>query len=226
MKWKTQFLAAFGMLLSGALVFAADPVAPIDPAKFEGKVKVACVGDSITQGAGTKGNPYPKQLQELLGDKWEVGNFGVSGRTLLDKGDHPYSKEKKYQEALAMKPDVVIIKLGTNDTKPQNWKFKDEFEADYKKLITSFQSLESKPRIFICRPVPVIGNGAWGINEAGIQEQMPILDKLAKEMGTGIIDMYAALKDKPELIPDKVHPNAEGAAEMAKAAKAVLVGKK
>jgi acyl-CoA thioesterase I len=222
MKLKTRFLAALGMLFSAALVFAADP---IDTAKFEGKVKVACVGDSITQGVGTKGNPYPKQLQELLGDKWEVGNFGVSGRTLLDKGDHPYSKENKYQDALAMKPDVVIIKLGTNDTKPQNWKFKDEFEADYKKLIASFQALETKPRIFICRPVPVIGDGAWGINEAGIQEQMPILDKLAKEMGAGIIDMYAALKDKPELIPDKVHPNAEGAAEMAKAAHAVLVGK-
>jgi acyl-CoA thioesterase I len=221
MKLKSQFLAALGMLFSVA--FAADP---IDPAKFEGKVKLACVGDSITQGAGTRGNPYPKLLQELLGDKWEVGNFGVSGRTLLDKGDHPYSKEKKYQDALAMKPNVVIIKLGTNDTKPQNWKFKDEFEADYKKLIASFQALESKPRIFICRPVPVIGDGAWGINEAAIQEQMPILDKLAKEMGVGIIDMYAALKDKPELIPDKVHPNAEGAAEMAKAAKAVLVGKK
>jgi acyl-CoA thioesterase I len=223
MKLKSRFLVALGMLFSAVLAFAADP---IDPAKFEGKVKVACVGDSITQGAGTKGNPYPKQLQELLGDKWEVGNFGVSGRTLLDKGDHPYSKEKKYQDALAMKPNVVIIKLGTNDTKPQNWKFKDEFEADYKKLIASFQALESKPRIFICRPVPVIGDGAWGINEASLQEQMPILDKLSKEMGVGIIDMYAALKDKPELIPDKVHPNAEGAAEMAKAAQAVLTGKK
>ena len=71
----------------------------------------------------------------------------------------------------------------------------------------------------------MIGNGAFKITEAGIQEQMPLLDKLAKEMGLGIIDMYAALKDSPELIPDKVHPNAEGAKKMAEAAKAVLVGK-
>jgi lysophospholipase L1-like esterase len=68
----------------------------------------------------------------------------------------------------------------------------------------------------------VIGDGAWGINEPAIQEQIPILDKLAKELGVGIIDMYAALKDKPELIPDKVHPNAEGAKKMAEAAHAVL----
>lgn len=226
MNWKTQFAAFLGILITGSMALGNDAMAPIDASKFEGKIKLACVGDSITQGSGTKGNPYPKQLQELLGDQWEVGNFGVSGRTLLDKGDHPYSKEKKYQDALAMKPDVVIIKLGTNDTKPQNWKFKDEFEADYKKLIASFQALESKPRIFICRPVPVIGDGAWGINEAGIQEQIPILDKLAKEMGLGIIDMHAALKDHPEMIPDKVHPNAEGAKKMAEAARAVLTGKK
>jgi lysophospholipase L1-like esterase len=226
MKLNSYVVALLGVFFSGSLAFGADPMAPIDAAKFEGKVKLACVGDSITQGAGTKGNPYPKQLQELLGDKWEVGNFGVSGRTLMDKGDYPYSKEKKYQDALAMKPDVVIIMLGTNDTKPQNWKFKEDYLADYKKLVASFQSLESKPRIFICRPVPVIGNGNFGITEAGIQEQIPMIDQLAKELNLGIIDMYAAFKDKAALIPDKVHPNAEGAAEMAKAAHAVLTGKK
>jgi len=226
MKLNTQLLGICTLFLSGSLALGADPMAPIDASKFERKIKLACVGDSITQGSGTKGNPYPKQLQELLGDKWEVGNFGVSGRTLMDKGDHPYTKEKKYQEALAMNPDVVIIKLGTNDTKPQNWKHKEDFYADYKKLVESFQALESKPRIFICRPVPVIGNGAFNIKEEGIQEQIPILDKIAEELNVGIIDMYAALKDSPELIPDKVHPNAEGAKKMAEAAKAVLVGKK
>lgn len=226
MKWKTHLLAFWGVSMMASQVLGADSMEPIDTSKYEGKVKVACVGDSITQGAGTKGNPYPKQLQEMLGDKWEVGNFGVSGRTLMDKGDFPYSKEKKYQDALAMNPNVVIIMLGTNDTKPQNWQFKDEFEADYKKLIKSFQDLESKPRIYICRACPVIGNGAFKITEAGIQEQIPIVDKIAKELGLGVIDMHAALKNTPELIPDKVHPNAAGARKMAEAAVAVLTGKK
>jgi acyl-CoA thioesterase-1 len=226
MKWKNHLLAFWGVCLMASRVLGADPMEPIDTSKYEGKVKVACVGDSITQGAGTKGNPYPKQLQEMLGDKWEVGNFGVSGRTLMDKGDHPYSKEKKYQAALAMKPNLVIIMLGTNDTKAHNWKFKDEFEADYKKLIKSFQDLESKPRIYICRACPVIGQGAFGITEAGIQEQIPTVDKIAKELGLGVIDMHAALKNTPELIPDKVHPNAAGARKMAEAAVAVLTGNK
>lgn len=226
MNCKTQLVVFLGMLMAGALAVAEDAMASIDLSKFSGKIKLACVGDSITQGAGTGGNPYPKQLQALLGEKWEVGNFGVSGRTLLNKGDFPYTKERKYQDALAMNPDVVIIKLGTNDTKPQNWKFRDEFEADYKKLIGSFQTLAGKPRIFICRPVPVIGNGAFHISESGIQEQLPVLEKIAKEMNVGIIDMYAALKDHPEMIPDKVHLNAEGAGKMAGAACAVLLGNK
>ena len=226
MKLNTYLVTFLGVLFSGTLAFSADPMASIDTSKYQGKIKVACVGDSITEGAGMNGNPYPKQLQEMLGDKWQVENFGVSGRTLMNKGDHPYSKEKKYQDALAMKPDVVIIMLGTNDTKPQNWKFKDEFEADYKMLIKSFQGVKSKPRIYICRACPVIGDGSYGIKEDGIQEQIPIVNKIAAELGLGIIDMHATLKDTPDLIPDNVHPNAEGGRKMAAAAAAVLTGKK
>lgn len=62
-------------------------------------VKVAFVGDSITEGAGL-GSPgtesYPAKLQRLLGSGYTVGNYGVSGRTLLRKGDFPYWKELAY----------------------------------------------------------------------------------------------------------------------------------
>lgn len=219
---QNQLLAVFALTTA----LAADPVPPIDPAAYKEHVKVACIGDSITQGAGAgKGRAYPSQLQELLGDKWKVGNFGVSGRTLLKKGDYPYWNEKAYQNALAFKPDVVIIMLGTNDTKPQNWKFESEFVADYTELVKSFLALESKPRVFVCRPCPVPGKGNFGINEANIQLEIPRIDALAAELKLGVIDMHAALADKPQLLPDRVHPNAEGAGEMAKAAFKALTGK-
>jgi lysophospholipase L1-like esterase len=189
-------------------------------------IKIACVGDSITQGAGAKsGQSYPAQLQALLGDGYKVGNFGVSGRTLLKKGDFPYWKEKKYQDALAMEPAIVIIMLGTNDTKPQNWKFEAEFDTDYRELVKSFQMLKSKPKVFVCRPVPVPGTGNYGINEENIQKEIPRVDALAKELGCGVIDMYAALEKFPEMLPDRVHPNTAGAAEMAKAAAKAIKGK-
>jgi lysophospholipase L1-like esterase len=189
-------------------------------------IKVACVGDSITQGVGAqKGKSYPAQLQGLLGDGYQVGNFGVSARTLLKKGDFPYWNEKKYQDALAMEPAIVVIMLGTNDTKPQNWKFETEFDADYRELVKSFQSLKSKPKVFVCRPVPVPGNGNYGINEKNIQKEIPRLDALAKALGCGVIDMHAALEKFPEMLPDRVHPNTAGAGEMAKAAAKAIVRK-
>ena len=189
-------------------------------------IKVACVGDSITQGVGAqRGKSYPAQLQGLLGDGYQVGNFGVSARTLLKKGDFPYWNEKKYQDALAMEPAIVVIMLGTNDTKPQNWKFEAEFEADYRELVKSFQSLKSKPRVFVCRPVPVPGMGNYGINEENIQKEIPRVDALAKALGCGVIDMHAALVKTPEMLPDRVHPNTAGAGEMAKAAAKAILGK-
>jgi len=202
--------------LSAGIGFAADPV------------KVACVGDSITAGAGIK-NPadkYPAQLGVILGDGWKVENFGVSGTTLLKKGDHPYWKVDNCKKAHDFNPDVVVIKLGTNDSKPQNWKFKDEYVADYVELIKSFQLLESKPKVWICYPVPAYP-GQWGITDKVMKEEvMPLIDQVAKEAKVKIIDLYTALSDKKEMFPDTVHPNPAGAKVMAETIAKVLSDKK
>jgi lysophospholipase L1-like esterase len=204
----------------------AEPISPIDPAAYKAPVRVACIGDSITQGAGAaKGKSYPAQLQELLGSSWEVGNFGVSGRTLLKKGDFPYWKEKAYQKALGFNPDAVIIMLGTNDTKPQNWKHEAEFVADYTELVKSFLALESKPHVYVCRPCPVPAPGNFGINETNLKQEINRIDQLASDLKLGVIDMHAALVAKPELLPDRVHPNTAGAGEMAKTVFTALTGK-
>jgi lysophospholipase L1-like esterase len=218
------------ILLAGLFAvssLSAAPSSPVNPAKYKAPVKVACIGDSITQGAGAAaGKSYPAQLQELLGDKWKVGNFGVSGRTLLKKGDFPYWNENAYQEALKFEPDVVIIMLGTNDTKPQNWKHEAEFVDDYTALVNSFQGLASEPRVYVCRPCPVPEPGNFGITEKNLKVWIKRIDKLAKELDLEVIDMHKALADTPALLPDKVHPNTEGAGEMAKTAFKALTGKK
>ena len=188
-------------------------------------IKVACVGDSITQGLGAApGKSYPSQLQELLGAGYKVGNFGVSGRTLLSKGDKPYIKEKAYQGALEMRPDIVIIMLGTNDTKPQNWKFEKEFEADYRALVESFKRLDFKPRIFLC--LPSRGPEKPGnIYEGDLRKVRTRVQKLASSLGCKVIDMNAAIGKKPEMLADTVHPSTLGAAEMAKAAAKAIQAK-
>jgi lysophospholipase L1-like esterase len=198
------------------LALGARAADPLDPATFSAPIKVACVGDSITAGAGASpGHAYPDQLQALLGSKWQVKNFGVSGRTLLRKGDAPWWNEQAFKDAHALNPDVVVIMLGTNDTKPQNWVHQDEFSGDYKDLIESFKALPSKPHIWIMRPCPVPDPGNYGINEKNLDVLLPLIDKLAADENVGEIDIYAALKDHPEMLPDHVHPNDAGAAIMA-----------
>ena len=221
-----QPAAVILFFLAAARVWAADsdPNAPINAESYKEKIKVACIGDSITQGAGSK-VPWPKILQQMLGDKWLVKNYGVSARTLLNKGDYPFQKEHQYQDAQKLKPDVVVIMLGTNDTKPQNWSHKDEFVADYKEMIGAFNKADPKPRVFACYPPFVPGKGNYGINEAGVLEQIPMIDTIAKETGSGVIDMHGATKDKDAMFPDKVHPNTEGATELAKAVFKKLTGK-
>ena len=217
----------FLIALCSSVSFAAEPLPPLKVADYNDPIRVACVGDSITQGYELpSGKSYPDQLQEMLGAEWKVSNFGVSGRTLMKRGDVPYWKENAYQDALKLQADVVIIMLGTNDAKPKNWSNGEEFTADYTEFVKSFQTSPAKPRIYVCRPCPVLGAGNFEIDGQIVKSQVKLIDGIVKQMGLGMIDMYGALNDKPELLPDRVHPNAEGARELAKAAYKALTGKK
>ena len=185
-------------------------------------IRIACVGDSITFGAAVKDrtqNCYPAQLGRMLGEGYTVTNFGVNGATMLKQGDKPYWKLNQFKAAQELQPEIVIIKLGTNDTKPHNWAHKEQYKADYLEMINTFKALESKPAVYICYPAPVVGE-RWGINDAAVRgEVIPLLDEIAKAGNVRIIDLYAPLKDKPELLPDKVHPNADGATVIAETVK-------
>ena len=191
-------------------------------------VRVACVGDSITFGAGVHDrakNCYPAVLGRLLGEGYEVRNFGVSGATLLKKGNKPYWKLKAFQQATEWQPNIVIIKLGTNDSKPPCWKHGAEFAADLRAMADHFAGLPSKPKVWLCLPVPVYQT-RWGISEATVKGRIiPIIQQVAAERKLPTIDLHAALSGKPELFPDKIHPNAAGAALLAKAVHAALTGR-
>ena len=182
-------------------------------------IKVACVGNSITYGSGIEDREkyaYPSQLQQMLGRGWEVKNFGISGRTLLKKGDYPYWNEQAFSDAKNFNPDVVIIKLGTNDTKPWNWKFKNEFIADYESLVDEFQKIPSRPRVYICNPVPAFP-GDWGISDSIVKADIiPFVREISKAKDVVVINLYNSFLNKSELFPDKVHPNEDGAREMAR----------
>jgi acyl-CoA thioesterase I len=180
-------------------------------------IKVACVGDSITEGAGIlwqSKSAYPVQLNNILGPGYNVLNCGRSGATLLKSGDLSYWTCNEFSNVFAFQPDKIVIKLGTNDSKPQNWN-SDKFGKDLNALIDTFRTIRSNPEILVCLPVPAYAV-KWGIRDSVITSGvLPIIEKAAAEKKLTVIDLYKPLSGHVELFPDSIHPNESGARMMA-----------
>ncbi|MEG1581206.1 MAG: GDSL-type esterase/lipase family protein [Bacteroidaceae bacterium] len=186
------------------------------------KIKVACIGNSITFGHGIENrevNSYPAQLGKMLGTGFDVPNFGSSGAYLVTKAvdGWAYIQMGNYIPSKNFNPDVVIIKLGTNDTKPDEWKHIGDFDKDYTALIKSYRDLPSKPLVIMCYPMAVYYTN-FGINDANQQLLRPKIKAVANREKCELIDFYSVTKGHPELAHDGVHPNANGAFVMAKLA--------
>lgn len=195
-----------------------------------GTIKVACIGDSVTYGYGLEdreNDSYPAQLQRMLGDGYEVCNFGHNGATLLRHGHRPYNTLEEYGRALEYKADMVVIHLGLNDTDPRNWPhYAEEFIPDYRALIDDFRRDNPGVKIWICKMTPIM-HGHWrfqsGTRDWHAAEQEAIV-KVAEGAGTGLIDLYEPLFIRPDLFPDNLHPTAEGAGIIAKTVYSAITG--
>ncbi len=220
------------VMMAGLTVFLAScsipPKATIPARAFQGLTRVACVGDSITAGAGLAdpgSSAYPAVLGRLLGPAYEVRNFGVSGTTLSRDGDHPFWDTPSLLEARLYEPHVVVIALGTNDSKPQNWRYRNGFARDLYALAWAFETLPSRPTVYLCTPLPVFET-RWGINEAVVGG---ILRPQIREIGARelwpVIDLHSVFRNQATLFPDGVHPNEEGAAAIAAFVEAAFRGK-
>jgi len=182
-------------------------------------LRVACIGNSITDGHGidmAEQHGYPAQLQRLLGNGYHVKNFGVSARTMLNKGDHPYMNELAWRDAQGFCPDIAIIKLGTNDSKPENWQYGNEFEKDLLQMVATLKALPSKPKIYLCTPIPAF-KPSWNISDSVITGNIiPIIAKVAKKEKLTVIDLHSQFKDDGQTMQrDGIHPTEKGAGRMA-----------
>lgn len=184
------------------------------------KIKVACIGNSITYGAGVENrekNSYPAQLQYRLGDGYRVENFGVSATTLLNNGDYPYTTTDQYRQSLAFNPDVVIIKLGTNDSKDRNIDKLANYKRDYQALIDSYKALPSKPRIMLATPVYCYLPDSIFNSEKTRSVIIPAIEELAYENSIEIVNLYSLFSNHHDasLLPDMLHPSSIGAGMIA-----------
>lgn len=219
--------AAIALLL---LLTLAASAAKRKSATKDRPIRVACIGNSITYGLGLanfQSDCYPSQLQQMLGSGYLVGNFGKSGTTLLRHGHRPYMEQTEFREAMNFRADIAVVHLGVNDTDPRNWpNYGDEFVADYLALIDSLRSSSPNVRILIARMTPIgdrhprfqSGTKAW---HTLIQQA---IETVATVSGAELIDFHKPLYASPWMLTDAVHPNAEGAALLAKTAFEAITG--
>jgi acyl-CoA thioesterase-1 len=181
-------------------------------------IRVACVGDSIT--AGTE---YPVDLWQLLGPNYVVGNFGIGGAT-VGLGTHSsWINETGLGVAKQFQPEIVVITLGTNDANSEYNETSALFNEDYSLLVNEFQSLGSKPRVFLVLPPPIFDNVANLSRVFFVQNVLPGIRQVAIQNGLHLIDVYTPLLDHPEYFADGVHPDVEGSHKIAEIVYSALI---
>ncbi len=189
-------------------------------------MRIACVGDSITRGTFVwrrKTNAYPAQLQAMLGDRFCVRDFGVNGHAVQRTADRPYWNSKAFASSTAFEPDIVLIMLGTNDSRGDNWRGVDSFRNDYRELVGHYRSLEPHPAVWLLTPPALFQLGRstkvrYGMDDGALPEMCGAIESIAHDLGCGLIDINAATAGHPEAFRfDGVHPGAAGAALIAQA---------
>lgn len=193
----------------------------------ENQIKVACVGDSITYGHGVTPwhkNNYPTVLQKLLGDGYNVQNFGVSCTTAHSTGDQPYIETDIYKQSIEYNADIIIFMLGSNDSKPENWTDSETFKKEYLALLDTYITEENSPEIYLGIPAKAFyedesqtqGITTYDIQPNLIDEIAKIVKEIAAERGYKYIDIYSLTAENSQWFEaDFVHPNADGAAAIA-----------
>lgn len=197
--------------------------------------RVVCIGNSITDGYGLDMcdvNSYPAQLQQLLGPDYAVMNCGNSARTLLNNGNLPFMREPEWRDAKEWNPDIVVIKLGTNDSKKFIWdEHGSEFPGDLQQMIDTLGGItpnaqkgvrKARPRIMLCCPIKGDHDDT---NEYGrcrdsviAAEIIPMIRRVAKKNKLEVIDLYPLLTlGTDDFQKDRLHPTAKGAGKIAAA---------
>jgi MYXO-CTERM domain-containing protein len=197
-----------GLALS-ALTLAARPA-------HAAPLKVACTGSSSMAGVGSSaGRHIPDELGKALGPDFMVRNFGVAATTAIKALPNAYASTPQMNDALAFNPDVVLFWFGGNDSWVDAWSaHKGEFRADYTSLVRAFQALPSHPKTFLIR--------LWVFKEGPAQkvvldkEILPMIDEIALETKSTVIDYRTFIEPHPEWFPDGMHANDTGTAFIGK----------
>jgi lysophospholipase L1-like esterase len=212
-------------------ILAAVLSAQLATGVFAAPIKIATIGDSITQGNGSSNQfteSYPALLQDDLGGTYQVQNDGCSGTSAMRCPTcNSYWNSSQYATAKSFLPDVAIICLGTNDINVWNWQYKAQFPVDYGALVDTFINLPSHPQVFCCLPPTSYRRTATDptlYTAARIDSILPPIIQVAQQRGVCIIDLNTLTTGHPEYFnSDSLHPNDSGAAVIARYVQSILL---
>ena len=216
---KRLLLTTILMLAPPTITRAVEPIAAFTP-----HARILFQGDSITDGnrgrsadpnhilghgyvfiiAARHGAAFPESGLEFM-------NRGVSGNTVLDL-------EKRWEkETLDLKPDILSILIGVNDSSRKIPL--DQYEQVYDKLITDARAANPKLKLVLCEPF-VLNHLATtpqkGSPNADVVKRQEIVAKLAAKHGAALVQFQKALDAACERAPaahwiwDDVHPTYSG----------------
>lgn len=214
-------LAILGAAAYGDYIgfWGSSPESPVR----DGQIKVACIGDSITYGMRVKNrrhNCYPALLQRMLGQGYNVRNYGLNNRNAMLESPYPYCKEKQFEKSKDFLPDIVLLMLGTNDSKKGIWKDAAAWRKDYEKLVESYQQLPGNPKLYLLTPAALhrakLKDGSCGfsfeLQDTALKEICNTIWKVAKDRTLEVIDLNAITSNRADFFyKDGVHPNSKGA---------------
>jgi lysophospholipase L1-like esterase len=199
----------------GVLSSSIDPTVPAvaQPLATAHPIRITCVGASDVSSPTPYGTPnWPDYIALLLGYEYTITNCGASGTTMIQGGNAPYWNTAQYTNGLNSSPDIVIIMLGSNDSKPYNWVYQTNYTPDDEQLINEYRNLPSHPRIYLNTLLTVYGPGNYDITDPIVTGQLcPIIKQIAFDENLPVIDVNAATKNMPQNFPDNVHPDIAGA---------------
>lgn len=218
------------------------------PEVGEEPIRIACIGSSITKGTGLcdpATESYPAQLAAFLfANSYpavDVRNFGEGGAGVLRRCCNPYWDTDQYGDALAFDPHIVLILLGTNDSRERFWgndedtallhakedichSFAEEeeraaivhgeleFERDLQELVEIFGMMPAEGKIFLCTPAPLFNSSGWLSQDLLRTEIVPRIRGVASKRGLRLVELFeSSLAQRPDLFPDGLHPSADGA---------------
>lgn len=189
-------------------------------------------GDSITDCGRNRddfedmGTGYPYLISAFLRSMYPEKNLkflnrGISGDRVKDL------KKRWFEDCLSLKPDVLSILVGINDT----WRRYDsndptsieDFEKDYRYILQKTLDENPNTKLIICEPflLPVFPEQErW---REDLDPKIQVVRKLSREFKAvfvpldGLFAQVSTIKEPSYWLYDGVHPTAAGHALIAKA---------